>query len=113
MVPPASRTPPAALHQPALGDCFTFSPECFLYFLRTQLVQSKKGEGLSPEDLPTHHYSPLPEKTVWCGEKLERGQEEEKKEVLTVFQLHLDPSLGFWDSEMNQKNLTALEGHKV
>lgn len=24
MVPPASRTPPAALHLPALGDCFSF-----------------------------------------------------------------------------------------
>lgn len=83
-----------------------------LYFQPRILSLLPQDVDLSPEDLPTHRYSPLPEKTAWCGEKLERGREEGKKEILTVFQLHLDPSLGFWDSEMNQKNLTALEGHK-
>lgn len=59
MVSPASRTPPAALHQPALGDYFSF---------RLQNVLSAPGPswlragGLSPGDLPTHHHSPLQEK---------------------------------------------------
>lgn len=32
---------------------------------------------------------------------------------MTLFQLHLDLRRGIWDSEMNQENLTAIEGHKV
>lgn len=40
------------------------------------------------------------------------AKKEGRKGTLTVFQLHLDPSLGIWDSEMNQKNLLPLKDTK-
>lgn len=109
MVPPASRTPPAALHQPTLGDYFSFKLQNILSFPGPTWL---RAATLSPRDLPTHHQSSLQDKSVCCGDKLERGSKERKKERNAVFRLHLDPLLGIWASEINQKNLLPLKDTK-
>ena len=109
MVPPASLTPPAALHQPGLGDYFSFKLQNLLSSPGPTWL---RAGTLTPGDLPTHHKSPLQETLVCCGEKLERGRKGGKKERNGVFQLHLDPLLGIWASEVNQKNLLPLKDTK-
>lgn len=76
---------------------------------------SALGSGLGRSALGTYlpiTKASLQEKLVCCGEKLERGEEGGKEERNAVFQLHLDPLLGIWASEINQKNVLPLKDIK-
>lgn len=109
MVPPASRTPPAALHQPTLGDYFSFKLQNLLSSPGPTWL---RAGTLSPGDLPPHRQRPLQDKLVCCGGKLERGRKRGKKErngVPTPFG-PLARHLGFRNK---LEKPTALEGHKI
>lgn len=98
MVPPASRTPPAALGQSALGDHFSSLLQNALSTIpeSSWLRISELGGSALWTHLPIA--TALLQKAAWFGEKLEKGRRGGKEGgrigTLTVFQLHLDPLLG-------------------
>lgn len=106
MVLPAHRTPPAALHYPALGDCFSFR-------LQNALSTAPGLSWLRLRDLEGSVLRTyLAIAIVLCGRRepsvvkireREGGKKGGRKGTLTIFQLHLDPLLGIWDRNESEK----------
>lgn len=109
MVPPASQTPPAALHQPTLVIAFLSSSRIF------SLPQGLPGSGLGRSVLGT--YLPITKGLCrqvsllwWKAGEREEGREEGKKRCVPTPFGPLARHLGFRNK--SEKPI-ALEGHKV